>query len=100
MTKTMCMLLMISAGFVTAVQAKDVAPKTHPDSAKWQNLFAADLSDAIYPKGIWSAKNGEMTATEDKIIWTKAQYSDCIIDLEFKTGSRRPTAAYSSTAAT
>ena len=85
MTSKMCVLLMVCAGFVTAIRADDTAaPKTHPDSAEWQDLFAANLSDAIFPKGIWSFEDGVLTATEDKNIWTKKQYGDCIIDLEFK----------------
>jgi hypothetical protein len=85
MTKKMCVLLMTCLGWVAAIQADDAAPpKTHPDSNGWRNLFAPDLSDAIYPKGIWSVENGELTATEDKVIWTKEQFGDCIIDLEFK----------------
>lgn len=85
MTKKMCLLLALCLGWAAAIQADDaVPPKTHPDSTGWQNLFAADLSDAIYPKGIWTFQDGELTATEDKVIWTKKQYGDCIIDLEFK----------------
>jgi hypothetical protein len=58
---------------------------THPDSKNWDNLFAGDLSDAIYPKGIWTFENGLLTASEDQNIWTTKVYKDCIIDLEFKT---------------
>ena len=87
MLKKTCVLLAVCLGCVAALQADDaVPPKTHPDSSGWQNLFAADLSDAIYPKGIWSVEKGEMTATEDQIIWTKGQYENCMIDLEFKNG--------------
>ena len=61
-----------------------IPPKTHPDSSKWANLFAKDLSNAIFPKGIWYWENGELTATKDMNIWTKKEYQNCIIDLEFK----------------
>ena len=85
--KKMCFLLALCFGWTAAVGAADVVPpKTHPDTSAWQDLFAADLSDAIYPQGIWSFENGEMTAMEDQIIWTKDQYGDCIVDLEIKTG--------------
>ena len=85
--KKMCILLALCFGWTAAAGAEQtVPPKTHPDTSTWQDLFAADLSDAIYPKGIWSSAGGEMTATEDQIIWTKNQYGDCIVDLEFKTG--------------
>ena len=69
------------------VNSQDVSLplKSHPDSRKWDNLFANDLSDATYPKGIWSFENGILTVTEDQNIWTTKEYSNCIIDLEFKT---------------
>jgi hypothetical protein len=51
----------------------------------WKPLFTEDLSNADYPDGIWSYKNGILTATEDQCIWTKADYDNFVIDLEFKT---------------
>ena len=54
-------------------------------SADWQPLFAADLSNASYPKGVWTIENGVLTATEDKAIWSNAQYENFMLDLEFKT---------------
>lgn len=71
---------------VVGVADESVPPKTHPDTTGWQVLFAPDLSNAINPDGVWTVTNGEMTATEDKVIWTKEQYGSCILDLEFKTG--------------
>lgn len=62
----------------------------HPDSSKWDDLFKKDLSDAIVPmdkgKAIWTWENGELTASVDQAIWTKDQYGNCVIDLEFKCG--------------
>jgi hypothetical protein len=63
-----------------------VPPATHPDSSGWQDLFAVDLSNAIFPKGIWYHEGGLLTASEDQCIWTKEKYGDCILDLEFKCG--------------
>jgi hypothetical protein len=63
-----------------------VAATQHPDSAAWPALFAADLSDAEYPAGVWSVTDGELTATQDQVIWTKRDYQNFILDLEFKTG--------------
>lgn len=60
-------------------------PKAHPDSADWPALFADNLSDAIYPAGVWSVTDGVLTATEDQCIWTKKVYDDFVLDLEFKT---------------
>jgi len=70
----------------TVYAADELPLKAHPDSKAWKNLFADDLSDAIYPKDIWSVKDGELTATQDQCIWTKDQYENFILDLEFKMG--------------
>lgn len=56
----------------------------HPDSSKWPNLFAADLSDAEGPMDVWSYKDGILTATKDECIWTKKDYENFQLDLEFK----------------
>lgn len=60
-------------------------PGSHPDTAGWADLFAPDLSNATYPAGVWSLKEGVLTATEDQCIWTKEKYRDFVLDLEFKT---------------
>ena len=59
----------------------------HPDTsgAGWSDFLKADLSNAIYPKGVWSFTGGVLTATKDINLWSKKQYEDFIIDLEFKT---------------
>lgn len=85
--KKIGVLSVLCLGWAMAAMAEDAVPaKTHPDSSSWQNLFAEDLSDAIFPKGIWYRENGDLTASEDQIIWTKKEYKNCIIDLEFKNG--------------
>ncbi len=85
--KKTSVLLVLCLGWTLAATAEDAAaPKTHPDSSGWKNLFADDLSDAIFPKGIWFHEDGLLTASEDKVIWTKDTYGDAVIDLEFKTG--------------
>ena len=59
---------------------------TDKSGPEWQPLFTPNLSNAIYPKGIWSTdKNGEITATEDQCIFTKKTYKNFVLDLEFKT---------------
>ncbi len=79
-----CCMVGLSLMAVACV-AGAAEPLKHPDSTKdWEELFKADLSNATYPAGIWSFKDGELTATEDQAIWTKADYDNCIIDLEFK----------------
>jgi hypothetical protein len=81
-------LAMMVPGCTTGPTTERVAPplplKAHPDSAQWPDLFRADLSDATFPAGVWSFTNGVLTATEDHIIWSKAEHGDCMLDLEFK----------------
>jgi len=87
MRKKTWLVVVMCLGWAMTAQAGDaVPPKTHPDSSSWQDLFAPDLSDAIFPKGIWFIEDGLLTASEDQCIWTKKKYEDCIIDLEFKNG--------------
>ena len=57
----------------------------HPDSTAWANVFAADLSDAVYPAGVWSWSEGELSPKgKDEAIWTKKEYENFVLDLEFK----------------
>lgn len=62
-------------------------PKGHPNPSGfgWRPLFAADLSDASYPAGVWNVSEGVLTATDDKAIWTLRPYDDFILDLQFMT---------------
>ena len=66
-------------------QKISVPPVTHPDSSNWRELFTSGLSDAVFPEGIWTYENGILTAGEDQAIWTKEDYDNFILDLEFKT---------------
>ena len=50
----------------------------------WQPLFKPDLSNAVFDAGIWSFDNGILKATQDKVIFTKADYSNFELELEFK----------------
>ncbi len=85
MKNKVLVVLLICHGWVATTLADEVAPpKAHPDSTGWESVFAGDLSNAIYPKGIWSFEGGLLTATEDRCIWTKKQYENFILDLEFK----------------
>ena len=78
-----CMLVLSLMGMACTADAAE--PLKHPESTKgWEDLIAPDLSNATFPAGIWSFKDGELTATEDQAIWTKADFENCIIDLEFK----------------
>lgn len=79
---SVCFAILTSA---VGVAAEPAPPKKHPDSSKWQNLISPDLKDAIFTKGVWTFKDGVLTATKDDCIWTKATYENCVVDLEFKT---------------
>ena len=66
-------------------QQISIPPETHPDVNNWNDLFTLDLSNAVFSEGIWTFENGILTASEDQAIWTKKEYKNFIIDLEFKT---------------
>ena len=57
----------------------------HPDVSGWKHLFAEDFSDAEPTRGVWTCKDGEFTASKDQALWTKKDYSNYVLDLEFKT---------------
>jgi len=59
--------------------------KEHPDSSKWQDLFASDLAGALGGKDVWSFDGGVLTASQDKCLFSAASYDNFIVDLEFKT---------------
>jgi len=72
------------AGLCLTTRAAE-ALKTHPDSKGWTDLFAADLSNAIFPAGVWSWKDGELSPKDkDEAIWTKREWKNFVVDLEFK----------------
>lgn len=50
----------------------------------WEPLFAPDLSNADNPKGVWTVADGVMTASADECLWTKKDYENFVIDLDFK----------------
>jgi hypothetical protein len=62
-----------------------IPPASHPDTRAWNDLFKPDLSNAEKPKGVWTYRRGVLTARKDKAIWTKKDYDNFILDLEFKT---------------
>ena len=66
-------------------QSASVPPKAHAKANQGQPLFAPDLSDAVYPAGVWTVEDGVLTAGEDQAIWTQKDYDNFILDLEFKT---------------
>jgi len=77
-----CSLVFLASG---CGQEISVPPENHPDAGSWPDLFAPDLSNAVYPEGVWSFEDGILTATEDQAIWTQQDYDNFILDLEFQT---------------
>jgi hypothetical protein len=87
-TKTLFAILAAGGLAVLASGAGPNVPaqaKSHPDSSSWPELFKADLSNAVFPAGIWTFEAGVLTASEDQCIWTTADYDNFVLDLEFKT---------------
>ena len=60
-------------------------PSNAETQGKWKPLFGNNLEDATYNPEVWSMKDGVLSATKDESIWTKTQYENFELDLEFKT---------------
>jgi len=52
--------------------------------AGWTALFKPDLSDAIFPRGVWTVSGAVITASRDEALWTEKSYDDFVLDLDFK----------------
>ncbi len=79
--------VVLALGMAAMTSIRPVAaaePTGHPDSSGWKSLIAPDLSNTVFPAGVWTVTDGVFTASKDECIWTKEQYGDCVIDLEFK----------------
>ncbi|MCP4191616.1 MAG: DUF1080 domain-containing protein [Planctomycetaceae bacterium] len=61
-----------------------VAADNHPDVSGWADLFAADLSNGIDAKKVWTVQEGVLTANADYCLFTDKDYDNFILDLEFK----------------
>ena len=85
MKNTVFLLVFFLGGVVWSFAEEPATPKSHPDTTGWENLFSDDLSNAIFPKGVWTVKDGVLTASKDECIWSKDQYENFTLDLEFKT---------------
>lgn len=86
MKRSILMLIVAVLGLFGSVAGQTKpTKKAAADKSGFKPLFAPDLSNAAYPKGVWSVENGVLTATEDKAIWTERTYDNFVLDLEFKT---------------
>lgn len=70
MPKVLTSVLALCTGLAIAASVGAAEPSVHPDSSSWPDLFATDLSNAVYPEGVWSFDGGVLTATKDECIWT------------------------------
>jgi len=69
------------ASCAAALEAKT---PVHPDSRNWSALFSLDLSNALFTKGVWFIDaRGDLTANRDEAIWTKKEYENFVLDLEY-----------------
>jgi len=86
-TKSFMIVLFALTVMSSGLSAKDKkkGDKIHPDTSKWESLFKDDLSNASFPKGVWTFNKGILTASEDQAIWSAKEYKNFKIDLEFKT---------------
>lgn len=62
-----------------------VAQKKANNKQGFENLFGTNLSNAIYNPAIWKDSTGVLTAYKDECIWSKDEYDDFILDLDFQT---------------
>ena len=78
--------LMAIAGLLAATGAWALpADGLHPNSDAWSALFAQDLSNAEDTKGVWFRDaEGNLTASKDVLLFSKAEYGPFVLDLEFK----------------
>jgi hypothetical protein len=67
-----------------SVLGQDATAKGHPDTMGWKDLFAPDLSNAKMEPGSWVWEKGELVAKSHDTLWTKASYTNFVLDLEFK----------------
>ena len=87
-----CFLLVVASGCgggagESELSAEQGQAQAEPESsgAEWAQLFAPDLSNAVYPEGIWHFDDGILTADEDQAIWTQKDYDNFALELEFMT---------------
>ncbi len=76
-TAIICMLTIHSFAQDTAYINPDTS------GAGWVTMFNSELSNAVYPAGIWSDSAGIITATKDEAIWSKDEYDNFVLDLDF-----------------
>ncbi len=59
-----------------------VAGKLNPSG--WTDLFARDLSNAIFKEGAWTMEDGQLVWHGGSYIWSEKEYGNFVLDLEYK----------------
>lgn len=77
--------LLFAIGFACGLTASSFGAdqSAHPDTAKWPDLFKADLSNAVGGEH-WTLEDGVLVAKHHNTLWTTESYGDFVLDLEFK----------------
>ena len=83
--RSIATLIIVALAAWPAWSQQSLHPAT--DGPDWQDLFAADLSNALRPGDVWTFDDGVLTASEDEILWTGRVYDDFVLDLEFRNAS-------------
>jgi hypothetical protein len=76
------LIVLLITNLASAQDSAWINPDTH--AAGWQDMFNADLSNAIFPKGVWTVSKGVITATKDEALWSQHSYDNFVLDLDFK----------------
>ena len=84
--RSLLWLLFLMVGAV--IHGGDSMPALqHPDTSGWKMLFKKDLSNARFPSGVWTQREGVLTASKDEAIWSDRPYDNFLLDLEFKNAA-------------
>lgn len=84
MTRRHLLLASLALLGCAALTPLHAAPKSHPDTSGWTDLFAQDFSNAATKPGDWAWENGTLVAKHHFTLWTKKSYANFVLDLEFK----------------
>src|SRR6266498_3345363 len=80
-TTILCVVIVCSINYYVSAQA-DYGKHPNTAGAGWTNLFNADLSNAIFEKGVWTVNEGVITASKDEALWSEKEYDNFILDVE------------------
>ena len=75
------LLILLLSGCINSTESRK---STKEEIAVYGNLFLPDLSNTYQIKGVWSFDDGILSANMDRVLWTKKQYENFVLDLDFK----------------